>query len=498
MNLSTLTWLCGIVLLSAILFGGGTHAGFFGDVAVQLLSVPLLALSLWRALDGEKMDWHKQRIILAVCCAVVLVVAIQLLPLPFRFTSIGAAPAAQAHELDLLVKKSSWAAISVSPEATWAAAASLIVPAAVFAAAAQLTSAQRLRLTWLLLFLGAAALMLGFLQMAQGPSSSLRFYQFTNPGETVGFFANRNHFAAHLYVTLVLGAVWFLSTANKVLNSRRFQSRSIVWLTAASVFLVSVVAGLALARSRAGIFLALAALIGIVFLVLKQRYQEVAHSSRSRVTLSRIAIVIVLCAVLFSVQFGLGSIMSRFGRDPINDIRPALAQTTLETALAALPFGTGLGSFVPVYAAVEKDADVVEGYVNRAHNDLAEFLLETGIIGIMLLSVFFFWYFRRAYQVWKTTARDHGSQLMLQRASTLIIALLLVHSLVDYPLRTTALSALFAFYCAVLATNAERESEPVLPKRGSSKQPRPVPLPVSSEKWGHDVQWPESWQKREV
>ncbi len=145
-------------------------------------------------------------------------------------------------------------------------------------------------------------------------------------------------------------------------------------------------------------------------------------------------------------------------------------------------------------------SDVIVGYANRAHNDLAEFLLETGIIGILLLSVFFVWFSRRAYHVWKTTAKDHGSQLMLQRASTLIIALLLVHSLVDYPLRTTALSAIFAFFCAVLATNAAVESEPIRPRRRSYSEPSPEPAPAvaGGEKWGSDVQWPEGWQKGEV
>ncbi len=491
-----LAWLCGIVLLSAVLFGGGTHSGFFGDVGVQLLSIPLLALSLWGALDAEKTDEHKQRLILAICCAVVVVLAIQLIPLPFRFTSLGDAPAARAQALDLLVPKSAWATISVSPQATWAAAVSLIVPAAVFIAAAQMTSRQRLRLTWLLLLLGAIALLLGFMQMAQGPSSSFRFYQVTNLTETVGFFANRNHFAAHLYVTLVLGAVWFLASANKVLKTQTFQSRSIVWLTAASVFLVAVVAGLAMARSRAGILLAVAALVGIVFMVLRQNHRDEARSRRGRVTSSRIAIVIVLCAVFFSAEFGLGGFMSRYGKDSYSDSRLALAQTTFETALSAFPFGTGLGSFVPVYATIEKDADVINGYANRAHNDLAEFLLETGVFGVLFLAVFFVWFCRRTYEVWKTTQRARGSQLVLQRASTLIIGLLLAHSLVDYPLRTTALSAIFAFFCAVLATEAVADSEPTQPRRRSSREPTLDPVVYSSERWGADVQWPESWQRR--
>jgi hypothetical protein len=44
------------------------------------------------------------------------------------------------------------------------------------------------------------------------------------------------------------------------------------------------------------------------------------------------------------------------------------------------PFGTGLGTFLPVYATVEKDENVSFAFANRAHNDLAEVLLETGIL----------------------------------------------------------------------------------------------------------------------
>ena len=61
---------------------------------------------------------------------------------------------------------------------------------------------HRLAFAWLLLFLGGLSLLLGFLQMAQGPGSGLRFYDVTNPKEAVGLLANRDHFAAHLYVTL--------------------------------------------------------------------------------------------------------------------------------------------------------------------------------------------------------------------------------------------------------------------------------------------------------
>ncbi len=35
-----LFWLCGTVLSVGSAFGGGTHAGYLGDFAAQLLSIP--------------------------------------------------------------------------------------------------------------------------------------------------------------------------------------------------------------------------------------------------------------------------------------------------------------------------------------------------------------------------------------------------------------------------------------------------------------------------
>ena len=44
-----LFYLCGSLLTAALLAGGGTHAGFLSDVALQLAAIPLLCAALWRA-----------------------------------------------------------------------------------------------------------------------------------------------------------------------------------------------------------------------------------------------------------------------------------------------------------------------------------------------------------------------------------------------------------------------------------------------------------------
>ncbi|MGO9173856.1 MAG: O-antigen ligase family protein [Rhodomicrobium sp.] len=486
--------LCCAVLSAAVILGGGTRNGFYGDVAVQLLAIPLLAAALWPAFSRESPQRKSARAALFICAIAAFVVSLQVFPLPFDYWSGGAVflPAGQSALLS-----SGPHSFSLTPEASLAAGASLIPPLAIFAAVVQLPLRQRMYLCWLLGGLGALSLGLGFLQVAQGEASDLRFYEFTNPTEAVGFFANRNHFAAYLNVTLILAALWLALAAEASFEARVFGSRALLWLAAAAAFLVADVAGLAMARSRAGIGVAIAALLGIVLMALRARSESPAREGR-RSAVHRASLAAALFAALFAAQFGLGGILTRFEADPIEDLRVAFNRTMLETIPKAMPLGTGLGSFVPVYATVERREDAFAGFANRAHNDFAEFLLETGLLGAGLALAFLAWFLKRAFQAWAARRQSgHSIEPLLERAATLIIALLLFHSLVDYPLRTAALSAILAVFCAILAVPAL-----VLPgspakaehhRRGARRTSSPVPL---AEKWDSGAGWPQSWQRR--
>ena len=50
---------------------------------------------------------------------------------------------------------------------------------------------------------GIIGVFVGLFQVAGGPESPLRYFEITNPTEAVGFFANRNHFAALLYCLIL-------------------------------------------------------------------------------------------------------------------------------------------------------------------------------------------------------------------------------------------------------------------------------------------------------
>ena len=499
--------LSAVVLAAAVLLGGGSRAGFLGDVAVQLLAIPLFLASLWCWSDKSEAVslWRRPTSLLLFLIALlsVVLVFVQLLPLPPILASEWLWVHDRPAEAGGAVADETWRRLSLTPMASWAAVASMLPPIAVFAGVSQLDAVARFRITALVIGLSALALLLGFLQIVQGPHSGLRFFEFTNPSEAVGFFANRNHFASLLYTALVFAAVWFSFAARDFVKHGTLDTRAILWFAAAAALLIATIAGLALARSRAGLVLALAAIGGIVAMFfVDDRKAGKGRDSSSRFV-RRLALGALGLAVLFATQFGLSRVMTRFEVDPLADLRITLTAATLRTALESLPFGTGIGSFVPVYLTKEKTQDLFADYANRAHNDWAELLLETGVFGLAIAVLFLWWFIARAIAVWRSrpaAGLDH--HLPLQRAATLAIMLLLAHSLVDYPLRTTAMVTIFAFSCALLieppASAAPAEPPPRRSSRRRKERPAASPEAPSEGAWDADMEWPEAWKKRDI
>ena len=111
------------------------------------------------------------------------------------------------------------------------------------------------------------------------------------------------------------------------------------------------------------------------------------------------------------------------------------------------PLGSGIGSFDPAYRVVEPVESVGTQFLNHAHNDYAELWVEAGVMGAVVVVAFLIWALVASARIWLAPERGGAPA----RAATLVILLLAGHSLVDYPLRTLALAAVFAFACALLA-----------------------------------------------
>jgi len=67
------------------------------------------------------------------------------------------------------------------------------------------------------------------------------------------------------------------------------------------------------------------------------------------------------------------------------------------------------------------------------------------------------WWAQRLVAIWRAPVIDHFA-----RAATIASGAMLLHSLVDFPLRSTGIAALFAF-CIALMVGARRRSAVELP-----------------------------------
>src|SRR5262249_50217627 len=147
-------------------------------------------------------------------------------------------------------------------------------------------------------------------------------------------------------------------------------------------------------------------------------------------------------------------------------------------AKAYMPLGSGMGTFPSVYVLFEKPQDaLIDVYANRAHNDVLELALEAGVVGLGLTVLFVAWLAARSVKVWvgRNLALG-GIDLSLARAATVVVGLILAHSLVDYPLRTGAIMGVLAFACGLLVVPLgvkEKKSAPeqaARPRRPSKRE----------------------------
>jgi hypothetical protein len=336
---------------------------------------------------------------------------------------------------------------SLDPIHTERAVFWLMPAAALYLAGLQMTHRQHTKLAAIVLiwvFIGA---ILGLLQKFNGADSVLYFYSYTNWDMAVGLFANNNHYAIALAAALPL--LW--AALVRRINSRNDGQRHSLWIFllfgAALVFML----GFILSGSRAGLLLGM---LGCVLML----PAVVAGSQRQGV--KRWLFAAMATGVLLSVQLGLYFIALQFAADPLLDARWQIGTATREAALAFAPVGAGPGTFVHAFQAID---GLMFGplTVNHAHNDYLELWLESRWVGAAIASIMLFAFIWQGVRVWFRSSAYSVDAVMLARAAWIGLLLLLLHSLVDYPLRTTALSALAGLLAAFLMLpETERIAEP--------------------------------------
>ena len=375
-------------------------------------------------LKPEATPWP--RLTLGLASALFALPALQLVPLPPDLWRALPGREVEAAALDLVGAGERWMPLSVSPPRTLAALLAMIVPAVAVVVAALASPRGRMLGLAALVAMALISLGVGFVQLANGPGSALRFYAASHIEDLTGFQANRNAAADVLLIgMLAVGAL----TASQPSGWR---SQGSIAAALAAILLAS---GVILTASRMGTLL-LAGVALAALTVLAIRYH--ARLTWSRKLALGGAVLALAVAFAWAVAGAPSRIAGRLAQGGA-EARPEIWHDTLFAIGQNWPWGSGVGTFVPVFIAAERLEVVDPSYPNRAHNDFLELALEAGLPGVLVLVALaglLVW--RLWVRLREQRSRDDQAQLWFAGA---VLALVALHSIVDYPLRSMALAA---------------------------------------------------------
>ena len=418
-----------VLLAFSFAFGGASHSHALRLALVELASLPLLVLAARRLiLSGQ---WREHQFSIGLLAAVVAIPLIQLIPLPPAVWTSLPGRDQMVLALELAGLEPGWVPLSVTPDRTWRSALALAPPAAFFLAMLSLSHLYRERLVQFCIAAAIASIFLGAAQLASG---GLYLWDWAEAGQIRGFFANRNHLASSLLIALPFAVIFGAATLR-----RRDQRTSVLWFGA--LFAGLVVVALAAIRSRAGITL-FAPVMLISLLAAWIAAGRGRPGTGLLVMVGSIGAALTVVAVL-----ALPPVLARFDTEGAPEVRLERWPLVAEKAQTYLPLGSGVGSFDAVYRSVEPLEELDGSFFNQAHNDYLETWLEAGWLGIGVILAFLVWYTRRCWAAWKSPPSRDGD---LQRAASIGIGILLLHSAGDYPLRTVTLAVVFAMCCGLL------------------------------------------------
>lgn len=261
------------------------------------------------------------------------------------------------------------------------------------------------------------------LQLYLAPT--LVFGLFQGMDSVTGTFFYRNQFAAFMELVAPI-ALWRIRKGQPVIGSLCF----------AAMF---------------GAVVATASRAGTVLLIVEVVcFLAIAFFGRSQLKSYRGAgLVLLVFAVAAAAVVGTDRVWERFQEKNYFEIRTELRASTVRMIRDAPLFGTGLGTWraaYPRYATM--DAALI---ANEAHNDWVQWMSDGGIPFALLLMVITL----RAGL--RSTAKIWGLGMLA----------VMVHCLVDYPMRTPAVSLLW-FAMAGMACASGREIEEVSSPQATS------------------------------
>jgi O-antigen ligase len=437
------------------LAGGASRADVMAQVVMRATAWTVLIAGL---LFGERPAPGVARAVWILLLAILLLVILQLIPLPPAVWQTLPGRTVFAEAATASGQEQPWRALAIVPSGAFNAVSALVVPVTVLFLTSVLSEQDRARLPGIFVALVVTSTVIGVLQFSGSGFSNPLLNDI--PGQVSAIFANRNHFALFLALGCVVAPVWALSSSHG--HNQRQNSRRRYWRTPVAIGLVMLFLLVILAiGSRAGLLVGAVALCASALLFWAE-IKRMLRRYHPRVLFAVGAAIAILAAslILLSIAADRAAAISRiFALDPGQDMRAKALPTVVEMARLYFPIGSGFGSFDQVFRIHEPDALLNSTYLNHAHNDLLEVVLEAGLPGLLLLLAAMGWWVVASLRAWRTMRDTRDALPLLGSVMLLLIA---VASIFDYPARTPMIMATMVL-SAVWLCGGPVQSRPALP-----------------------------------
>ncbi|MER9545627.1 O-antigen ligase family protein [Mesorhizobium sp. M0437] len=396
-------YLLGSVLFTSLLIGGGTASGLYTDTLIQVVAI-ISAAAVFSQTSGQRIPHSVLWLLIFALALIVL----QILPLPAAIFD-GIRPELLLGD-SRLIGTVPFRFVSVGVGRTLECLFFLLASAAFFLSVLRLRAEQ---VSALLPFFFIGVICNGLAGSIQySLSDNIAIVGLLPFTINAGLFANVNHFSALLFVSIPFVVYYGLFRGH---------------LLSGSVGLIALLLLLLAAGSRAGVSIGLAiTVLSVVFLS--------ARSRASGLTILLIFIALTVYTIGAWTKIDADVIDPAFGRGEF-------ARTTVEGIKENWATGIGFGNFQNAYQIYEREGMIFRQYVNHAHNEYLEIAFEGGVPATLLMGGYF---------VLLLAALARVRRDPLQKAAFLAVSFLLIHSLVDYPLRTEALAMTFAYMNAII------------------------------------------------
>jgi len=425
------------------LMGGGSRGDIQSLVLLRPISIVAVAYAL---IVGRPENFRSIGLPFFLLLALAVVMLVQLLPLPPSVWTLLPGRSDYADLAPLIGIEQPWRAISLSPARTINSLFSLSIPIAAMMLYAVQADAFRVKIIPAMMLFCFASALIAIVQISLPGSGLLYSYRITNEGLPVGLFANRNHQAVTMAALIVMGS-WYFSSLKP--SMPQVGVKTVVALGQIAI----VIPLIFVAGSRAGLLLGALALVVSIYFMLRSELLRSGSISLGSLQISKkifvgtfFALVALLIAlvIFFSRTFALDRFLNK--NNLVNQ-RAEITPYLMEMVRDFFPIGSGFGTFSELFKKYETVELLGPTYLNQAHNDWVQVLIESGAVGGLILLLFSCWIIYMAFDLLKSLPSKSSHRRLMALVVILIFGLA---SVVDYPLRTPIIMTMLSIFCIIL------------------------------------------------